>query len=68
MHGMGTPEATLRYLDGAYQIVRPGMFVVCAVTQARIAVDDLRYWSATRQEAYASAWAALEAQRRWGRL
>jgi hypothetical protein len=38
--------------------VRPGQYVICAVTGASIPLDELTYWSAERQEAYASAEAA----------
>ena len=50
----GAREATLRYLPGDYVIVSPGAFVRCAVTGKPIPVEDLRYWSAEMQEAYAS--------------
>ena len=38
-----------------------GDHVLCARSGARIALEDLRYWSATRQEAYASCAIAVEA-------
>src|SRR5438477_12458728 len=47
-------EARLHYLDGEYEVVTPGSFVVCAVTGAHIPLDALRYWSVDLQEAYAS--------------
>ncbi len=50
-HGL----AVLRYLDGEYQVVTPGAFVVCAVTQKRIPIEDLRYWNVDLQEAYFDA-------------
>jgi hypothetical protein len=53
-------EAQIHYLDGDLKIVRPGQFVRCAVTGARIPVDELRYWSVEKQEAYASREAVLE--------
>lgn len=46
-------EARLRYLDADYDVLAPGSFVTCAVTGQRIALDELRYWSVDRQEAYA---------------
>lgn len=52
-------EAELRYLDGDFRIVRPGSFVTCAVTRAPILIEDLRYWSVERQEAYVSPDAVL---------
>lgn len=52
--------AELEYLDGEYRVVRPGSFVLCAVTGARIPVEALRYWSVDLQEAYASPDIALK--------
>ena len=47
--------ATLQYLDGDYRVLTPGAYVICAVTGAQIALEDLRYWNVDLQEAYASA-------------
>jgi hypothetical protein len=47
-------EAKLRYLDGEYEIVTPGGYVVCAVTGTQIPLDALRYWSMDLQEPYAN--------------
>jgi hypothetical protein len=58
---LGGGEAVIRYLDGDYKIVKPGAYVLCAVTGARIPLGDLRYWDVDRQEAYADADAALKA-------
>ena len=48
-------EAKLRFLDGDFEILQPGAYVVCAVTGAHIPLDALRYWSVDLQEAYASS-------------
>lgn len=53
-------EARLRYLDADYEVLAPGPFVLCAVTGIRIPLDQLRYWSVDRQEAYATAEAAVK--------
>lgn len=53
--GPGGKEAQLRYLDGDFQVVSPGTFVRCAVTGTAIPLDELKYWSVARQEAYADA-------------
>ncbi|MET0249653.1 MAG: DUF2093 domain-containing protein [Sphingobium sp.] len=45
--------AILRYDTPHFDVVRPGQFVLCAVTGVRIDLDDLKYWSSARQEAYA---------------
>lgn len=52
--------AIVEYLDGEYRIIRPGHYVLCAVTGAQIALADLRYWNVDLQEAYASPQAALQ--------
>jgi hypothetical protein len=53
-------EARLRYLDADFQVLQEGEFVRCAVTGLPIRLDDLRYWSVERQEAYADAEAAFK--------
>jgi hypothetical protein len=47
-------EARLNYLDGEYDVVSQGSYVVCAVTGTHIPLDALRYWSVDLQEAYAN--------------
>ena len=46
--------ARLHYLPGTFRQLSPGDHVLCAITGAPIPLDMLRYWSAERQEAYAS--------------
>jgi hypothetical protein len=58
--------AELEYLDGEYRVVRPGSFVICAMTGVQIPVDALRYWSVDLQEAYASPDIALQRFREKG--
>lgn len=60
-------EAKLEYLDGEYRVLRQGSYVRCAVTGEPIPLEDLRYWSIDRQEAYVSPQAVLESLRRLGR-
>ncbi len=59
-------EAKVDYLDGEYKVVRYGNFVRCAVTGAAIPLDELRYWSVARQEAYADPQAVLTSVKRHG--
>ena len=47
-------EAKVKFLNGEFQVLSPGDFVRCAVTGAEIPLDELKYWSVERQEAYAS--------------
>ena len=51
--------ASLHYGDGDFAVLRPGRYVVCAVSGKTIPLEALRYWSAQRQEAYAGAAEAL---------
>ena len=46
--------AVLRYEPNGFRVVSAGGHVLCAVSGERIALEALRYWSVTRQEAYAS--------------
>jgi hypothetical protein len=66
MTGRGR-EARIHYLAGTFRLLGEGDHVRCAVTGVVIALDELRYWSAARQEAYADAAASLEAERRAAR-
>ena len=39
--------------DGTFTVIKPGRYVVCAVSGIKIPLALLRYWDADRQEAYA---------------
>jgi hypothetical protein len=58
--GPGAREARIRYLDGDFQVVTPGAFVRCAVSGESIPLDELKYWSVARQEAYLNAAMSLQ--------
>jgi hypothetical protein len=60
-------EAVVQYGDGTMRVVKPGSFVRCAVTGDPIPLDELRYWSAARQEAYVSPEAILTRLKETGR-
>ena len=47
--------ARLHYGPNGFRVLSPGDHVLCAVTGAVIPLDELRYWSVEKQEAYASA-------------
>ena len=49
-------EAELVYGD----VKLPVAYVICAVTGAKIELDDLRYWNVDLQEAYATPEASLK--------
>jgi hypothetical protein len=48
------------YGPNGFRVIRTGRFVNCAVTGQPIPLQDLRYWSVERQEAYASPEAVLK--------
>jgi len=56
----GTKEARVKYLDADYQVLSPGSFVRCAVTGKPIPLDELKYWSVARQEAYVDVQSSLK--------
>ena len=45
--------ALVTYGDNEFVVMRPGRYVLCAVSGARIPLEALRYWSVERQQAYA---------------
>ena len=57
--------AQLHYGDGEFAILRPGRYVICAVSGLKIPLDALKYWNAELQEAYAGP---AEANARWKEL
>ena len=52
--------ALLHYGDGEFVVLKPGGYVVCAVSGQRIPLEALRYWSVERQAAYVGAQEALQ--------
>lgn len=57
--GSGNGEAKVQYLDGDFRIIAPGTYVLCAITGEHIPLDELKYWSVDKQEAYATPVAVL---------
>lgn len=62
MTNKGRP-ARLHYMAGTFRVLSPGDHVICAMTGEAIPLDELKYWSVERQEAYASAEASVKAAR-----
>jgi hypothetical protein len=58
-------EAILEYGDSDFIIMKPGAYVVCAVSGEKIDLAALRYWNADAQEAYRDS---IAATRRWQEL
>ncbi len=63
MSNQGRP-ARLHYMAGTFRVLSPGDHVVCAVTRQPIPLDELRYWSVARQEAYSSPELSVKAEGR----
>ena len=57
-------EARVHYLAGTFRLLGAGDHVRCAETGVAIALDELRYWSVERQEAYVDAAASAAAESR----
>lgn len=57
--------AVVRYGDGEMTVLKPGRYVICAVSGRKIPLEDLRYWNPALQEAYAGP---AEALARWKQL
>ncbi|OWK28972.1 hypothetical protein SPMU_24980 [Sphingomonas mucosissima] len=53
--------ARIHYMANGFRVLTPGDHVVCGVSGARIAIEDLRYWDVASQRAFASASLAAEA-------
>ncbi len=58
----GGALAQLEYLPNDFHVMHPGSHVKCAVTGALIELEELKYWSVARQEAYATIDASLKAE------
>ena len=55
--------AKLHYMANGFRVLVPGDHVVCAKSGEHIPLEDLRYWSVARQEAYATPEIATAAER-----
>lgn len=47
--------ARLHYMANGFRVLAQGDHVLCSVSGEPISLEDLRYWSVARQQAYASA-------------
>ncbi len=46
--------AKLRYLPNNFEIIEPGDYVLCAISNKKIPIEKLTYWNVEDQEAYYS--------------
>ncbi len=56
----GEKEAKLAYGPNSFRVMRPGQYVLCAVSGVQVPLEELRYWSVDLQEPYASAETATQ--------
>ncbi len=54
--------ASIKYTEADFQVLSPGTHVKCAISGKMIPLDELKYWSWQRQEAYVDADASLAAE------
>ncbi|KQT32039.1 hypothetical protein ASG29_09290 [Sphingomonas sp. Leaf412] len=47
--------ARLHYMANGFRVLSTGDHVVCAISGARIALEDLRYWDVRTQRPFASS-------------
>lgn len=47
--------AKLYYMPNGFRPLSSGDHVLCAISSEQIPLEDLRYWSVEKQEAYATA-------------
>jgi hypothetical protein len=47
-------EAKLKYKQGRFEVIKEGDFVLCAISQKKILLKDLKYWNVNLQEPYFS--------------
>lgn len=57
--------AQLRYGPNAFEVLKKGDYVICAVSGKKIPLESLTYWNVELQEAYFSA---KEAQIKYEKL
>ena len=63
MFGLSAQKpAKLQYGSPDYYVVEAGNFVICAVTNKQIPLDQLKYWNVERQEAYVDGAAMMKRQ------
>ena len=46
--------AKIKYLPNNFEIIKDGDYVICAVSQKKILIENLNYWNVDLQEAYYS--------------
>ena len=51
---MNKKKATLKYMPNTFEIVEEGDYVICAISNKKIALENLNYWNVEFQEEYYS--------------
>ncbi|MEE9433289.1 MAG: DUF2093 domain-containing protein [Sphingorhabdus sp.] len=53
--------AKAHFMPNGFRLLSNGDHVLCAVTREKIMLEDLRYWSVEKQQAYSSAQISTQA-------
>ena len=56
--------ARIHFMANNFRLLSAGDHVLCAVSGQKIMLEELRYWSVARQEAYSSPEASTQAELR----
>ena len=46
--------AKIKYLPNNFKVIEEGDYVVCAISEKKISLDELNYWNVDLQEPYFS--------------
>ena len=55
--------AKIKYFPNNFQIIESGDYVICAVSNKEISIENLTYWNVELQEAYYSYKEALKREK-----
>jgi hypothetical protein len=51
---MNKKKAVLKYMPNTFEVMKEGDYVVCAISEKKIPLENLNYWNVELQEAYYS--------------
>ncbi len=62
---MNKKKAVIKYKPNTFDVLEEGDYVVCAISQKKILLENLNYWNVELQEAYNSP---VEAKKRYEKI
>ena len=51
---MNKKLAKIKYLPNNFKVIQDGDYVICAISEKKIPLENLTYWNVENQEAYFS--------------